>query len=1142
MKYIINTKINNINILKSFILYLILLLSISCGRQQKNSKGVSARKYIDAVNGKLPNNMNSFDLDQLNQYANNNNLINYDTDLNQEQISIINNNIKVLTEIQKSSIISTLFLSNDNKTNEEQRLNNDNKDETPTSGQYIRSKILPKPHNYQVKKDINRPKFKPKYSTRAHLNIFISKELTQTLLDKIKEKFKDKFLLYYYLDISTGMQMDDDQMEEFKILVDYNKENKLSIINYDLHCKQTNQSIYGIIIPTTKDKVNQNKKYPWTLDSFMTAKEILDKYKIKKLPKSSREMKQFKNQLNQKLIISKNMIDYASWSNIPQIYLEDKDINITIEISEKLWIKECYKSFADTSKKLIPIVIKTKNKHWIEWIKIINIKPKKVVGIKCSEEGIGVSCRYNKEEKLWKVTSLYLNYHDIINKNILVGQNYECNKQLINFSDFPRKIKIIKDASHYTECNDKIDRSMQNCYDLKNYLTEKIKKIEREITLCQRTNHRKHKKLQKLNIKNKRKEIRLSKINLKKLSNSNNKIFYKNYKKSKFQTFPCGTKQNIYIYEEFAKSLLNSVIPRFKNVEMLYHYIDCTTSLQMIQGYSRQYKNKKNNQFIIRIINYELTNNNNESLYGIIELNNNISNVCQNVSKNDLVSMENTDHQNIFKCKQYKDIPKFYPYKLTQLMTKEQIIVNYGINPLFLPQRSRENKDFIHKLSNTPHLDHIKSNQIEPNTLDLGGTEYIINKNIFIKNINHALKNLNKNNTNKLIPIIILDEHKICYDIEWVLIVNDFGISFRYDYNSDIKVSKFYPDKNDIEVKHKQIGLKTNYCESFPAFSMKSYEQYAFLKDNRDRDSGIKRSINYRRPPKSSNYFFNRTITLCESLDYDIFTNYINNANIYYQKNLEYLSLFINVVRYNKLNIFKILLTKLNPNIIYNKSKNNNDFSTLINFFIWCYLKEDIVDKYKIPLNKFWNVLTNKNRDGFPCDISICCPFTNNNCLHYLSDFRSNLYKYKNQNKCIATDLYLYDKYKFRDNLNEINSSKLTPYDNSIYDNVTYNKVVINKFSLSDKLPRRREKIKCLFNNKNEEYNKINFNFLTRKKCINCKKRIKNYNNNDLLNSKTSYKKSYKCSGCKATYYCSKKCQKIHWKSKHRILCVRSLK
>ena len=73
--------------------------------------------------------------------------------------------------------------------------------------------------------------FVPKHAARAKLNIYIPKHMTKLLLSMIAEPYPNTNTLYYYLDISTALQINDKQMEV--ILTKSGK--KLVIINFDLH-------------------------------------------------------------------------------------------------------------------------------------------------------------------------------------------------------------------------------------------------------------------------------------------------------------------------------------------------------------------------------------------------------------------------------------------------------------------------------------------------------------------------------------------------------------------------------------------------------------------------------------------------------------------------------------------------------------------------------------------------------------------------------------------------------------------------------------------------------------------------------------------------------------------------------------------
>merc|ERR1719410_933564 len=104
---------------------------------------------------------------------------------------------------------------------------------------------------------------------------------------------------------------------------------------------------------------------------------------------------------------------------------------------------------------------------------------------------------------------------------------------------------------------------------------------------------------------------------------------------------------------------MNYVTPRFNDDAMMYYWLDYTTAMQMCQGYSKQYVNKENRKFMVAIINYELRDDTNDVLYGII--------LCDD----DKLEKKNDK----------------YPYKLKTLMTKEQIRNEYGINSHDLPKK-----------------------------------------------------------------------------------------------------------------------------------------------------------------------------------------------------------------------------------------------------------------------------------------------------------------------------------------------------------------------------------------------------------------------------------------------------------------------
>ena len=265
--------------------------------------------------------------------------------------------------------------------------------------------------------------FVPKHPPRAHLNIHMPKELTPKLRGIIEENFENDAVLYYYIDFSTGLQIKDKQMKEFtfKEKGGDGDERKLSIVNYDLHSKESNnEDLYGIIVPNDDtDKIKQNK-WLWKLHDFLTADVIEQRYKIprNKLPQSSRQMASFQNQLQfqQNLVIKESLIDDTDWFHVQQINSKKPNVKVTITLTKEMWIQACKKSLQNRDLPLIPVVVnKLNNNHWIEWIKIIYIESQNIYA--------GISLKYEDTENgKWSVQSICLDRGDIYRKYRLSGK------------------------------------------------------------------------------------------------------------------------------------------------------------------------------------------------------------------------------------------------------------------------------------------------------------------------------------------------------------------------------------------------------------------------------------------------------------------------------------------------------------------------------------------------------------------------------------------------------------------------------------------------------------------------------------------------------------------------------------------------
>lgn len=301
--------------------------------------------------------------------------------------------------------------------------------------------------------------------------------------------------------------------------------------------------------------------------------------------------------------------------------------------------------------------------------------------------------------------------------------------------------------------------------------------------------------------------------------NSNKNI---QYSVSDFKTNPIGAYHNIYIDKQFTKTWRDYISPQFNNENTMYHWLDYTTAIQMLHNYSKQYTNIHTKQFIVAIINYELKDINNNILFGVIVYNE------MDEAKNDK-----------------------YIYRIKTFMTKEQIRNEFGINFNDLPKRSRQNPDFINKLSVKRHIH--KQDLITINWLNLklkkphittNKSSIAIDQKAMNSYCNVALEKINtNNNNNKLIPIMVVNRYHDYYDIEWVLIVNithsgcDIGISFRYDTNIDAFIATtIHLDHDTIAARHKLTGLNYDYFSQLRTFSLKDLQfkrnRYSIIENN----------------------------------------------------------------------------------------------------------------------------------------------------------------------------------------------------------------------------------------------------------------------------------------------------------------------
>jgi len=269
--------------------------------------------------------------------------------------------------------------------------------------------------------------FVPRHAPRAKLNIYIPKHMTKTLLAAISEEFPNTNTLYYYLDISTALQINDHQMH----IMQTNEGKKIVLINYDLHEKDSEQPLFAVVTPNDEHKVEQNtEKWLWKLEEFLTEREIVDKYEIESddIPKSSRSMKRgLYDQLKQQLanldgINDLRLLTEFQWNanEIKQIGSSQKakkgkklaEIKAAFTVRE--WINACQYSWNYLP--AIPIIVyenRDINQHWLEWVKMIYVESQQCF--------VGLSFRYNEQSNSWQVESICLDKGDIRNKHRLLN-------------------------------------------------------------------------------------------------------------------------------------------------------------------------------------------------------------------------------------------------------------------------------------------------------------------------------------------------------------------------------------------------------------------------------------------------------------------------------------------------------------------------------------------------------------------------------------------------------------------------------------------------------------------------------------------------------------------------------------------------
>eukprot|EP00484_Ammonia_sp_Unknown_P006000 CAMPEP_0197074584 /NCGR_PEP_ID=MMETSP1384-20130603/211178_1 /TAXON_ID=29189 /ORGANISM="Ammonia sp." /LENGTH=474 /DNA_ID=CAMNT_0042513425 /DNA_START=123 /DNA_END=1544 /DNA_ORIENTATION=+ len=289
--------------------------------------------------------------------------------------------------------------------------------------------------------------FEPFYPARANLNIYIDKSITNDLMHRVHRDFLSTKALYYYLDMSTALQINDGQMFEFGL----NNGQKVMFANYDIFCKVTGKRLYAVIRQNDKKPRHdqhrnydqkQANKWLWNIQSFRTEDEILsayDKLLRSDLPKSSRKTHAFQQQLDETLYArmlaeQAEILDRVDWKNLHRIKNIKRDahgrkykgMEHVLKTKKSVFIQQCKQSWFDAP--VIPIVVNENknrmNAHWVEWLKVVRVD---------QDKEIGISCKYNPNTSKWEVRSLCLDKGDIINKHRLCGLDEASQQRYIGY-------------------------------------------------------------------------------------------------------------------------------------------------------------------------------------------------------------------------------------------------------------------------------------------------------------------------------------------------------------------------------------------------------------------------------------------------------------------------------------------------------------------------------------------------------------------------------------------------------------------------------------------------------------------------------------------------------------------------------------
>eukprot|EP01084_Bolivina_argentea_P303841 524679_1 len=261
--------------------------------------------------------------------------------------------------------------------------------------------------------------FKPKSGNRSKSNFYISREMIAAVAKECIE-FKNENnsgLVFDYFKNSAAMQINDGQIDN----IIHTPNGPMLILNIDLHF-HSNHIMYLIAVenhPDFRDRVR------WCIQGFTRARDIYNTYHVRKLPLSSRKMKWYLDGLARPPChVPLSVIAQTNFKTLKAKNTKRKGAGKTkskLRLSQEKFRRCCQDSWYDDGLMVPAVVIKGK-KQWIEWKKFIKVY----------DEWVGISLRYHKSNRQWKIGCLEYDAGRIYYQHRLVGLTSPIDADQIN--------------------------------------------------------------------------------------------------------------------------------------------------------------------------------------------------------------------------------------------------------------------------------------------------------------------------------------------------------------------------------------------------------------------------------------------------------------------------------------------------------------------------------------------------------------------------------------------------------------------------------------------------------------------------------------------------------------------------------------